>query len=235
MRFRSLKKWNKPEDCEGLLFFAQRMEELLFDYTLDSYKPLSLNSPYLCQESLLILDDIENKNIDKENLNHVLNELKWSIQKDAVAKSLLDAETDSYVLLSEETPDKLKKIRLEVLSRTLEPFRYLDKCIELLTIAIQETQKKNIDKLATTLVTTLINLGISKQYLHSKTLDYFYLDNSVKIQSNDAVTDYLGSIYPCTHNFEVYFICSDLINNVSESIKAFKMKILDLVPKDLKN
>lgn len=233
MRFRNLKKWNKPEDCEGLLFFAQRMEELLFDYTLDSYKPLSLNPPYLCQEALLILGDIENKIIDKENLNHVLNELKWSIQKDTVAKSLLDAEIDSYVLLNKETPDKLKKIRLEVLSRTLEPFRYLDKCNELLTAAIQETQKKNIDKLATTLVTTLINIGISKQHLHSKTLDYFYLDNSVKIQSNDDIAGYLDSIYPCLHNFEVYFICDNLINDVSESIKAFKMKILDAIPNDL--
>ena len=234
MRFRNLKKWEKPEDCEGLLFFAQRMEELLFDYTLDSYKPLSLNPPYLCQEALLLLDDIENRLIDEENLAHVLNELKWSLQKDRVSKALLDAEIDSYVLTNKDTPLQVKKIRLEVLSRTLEPFRYLTQCNTLLIEAIQTTKKKDINKLSTSLVTTLINLGISKEYLYSKTLEYFYLGDTPIIESNKDISKYLESIYPCLHNFEVYFICSELIKDVSESVKAFKIKILDKLPDDLK-
>ena len=38
-----LKKWKFSEKLVGLLFFAQSLNELLFDYSLDSYKAPALN------------------------------------------------------------------------------------------------------------------------------------------------------------------------------------------------
>lgn len=59
MRFRSLKRWNIKPELDGLLFFAQRMDELLWDFTLDTHKPMALNAPYLCKEAISLLEDIE--------------------------------------------------------------------------------------------------------------------------------------------------------------------------------
>ena len=48
MRYRATNKWPDLSGMEGLLYFAQRAEELLFDYTLDSYKPTALNASSPC-------------------------------------------------------------------------------------------------------------------------------------------------------------------------------------------
>ena len=37
MKFRTLKNWKDPQSQEGPVFFAQLLEELLFDYSLDTY------------------------------------------------------------------------------------------------------------------------------------------------------------------------------------------------------
>lgn len=233
MRFRNLRKWSNPENCAGLLFFAQRMEELLFDYTLDSYKPLALNPPSLCNEALLLISDIEQGVIDQNNIAHVLLELEWSIQNDKVAKSLLDAKLNRYVLTSEDTLLKDKKILLEVLSRTLDPYRYLSRCNELLEDAVQKVSKKEINILARTLVTTLINMNISKHHLYNETLNFFYTDSGSTITSNSNIHDYLDKIFPRGHDFNVFFICSNLLSKVAESVVPFRIKILNKIPDDL--
>jgi hypothetical protein len=126
MRFRSLHKWTSDPSLDGLLFFAQRMDELLFDYTLDSYKPSALNAPYLCLEALGLIEDIEEKVIEEPNLRHVLEELESSIQNDNLAKSLLDIDLEYYVIHDDATPLSEKRKRLEALSRTISPHRYLN-------------------------------------------------------------------------------------------------------------
>ncbi|WP_434339838.1 hypothetical protein [Motilimonas cestriensis] len=92
MRYRSIAKWDKPAESENLLFFAQLLEELLFNFSLDTYKPSALNSSLLCSEALDVIEEIDNGNIKKPNLNHVLKELCESLIRDDVSKSLLTLE-----------------------------------------------------------------------------------------------------------------------------------------------
>ena len=50
MRKLNVGHWADIESLEGLLFFSELIDEMLFDYTLDSYKPLALISRLLCVE-----------------------------------------------------------------------------------------------------------------------------------------------------------------------------------------
>jgi hypothetical protein len=103
MKFRNLSRWSEDSKLNGLKFFAQRLDELLFDYTLDSYKPSALNAPYLVKEALALVSDISANLLDYANLSHVLEELVWSVQNDKVAKSLLDADIEYYTSIASET------------------------------------------------------------------------------------------------------------------------------------
>lgn len=123
MRLKNLSRWKLDSSLDGLLFFAQRMDELLFDYTLDTYKPSALNAPSLCIEALNLIVGIESELIDKAALPCVLDELEWSIQNDPVAKGLLEASLDYYILRAEEAKLAEVRLRLEVLSRTLAACR----------------------------------------------------------------------------------------------------------------
>lgn len=232
MRFRSLHKWKSDPSLDGLLFFAQRMDELLFDYTLDSYKPSALNAPYLCSEALGLIEDIENKVIEGANLSHVLRELEWSIHNDKLARSLLDINLSYYIIHDEDTPLSEKRKRLEALSRTIGSSRYLEKCKEALVLQIDSKSKKNIDQLARTFATTLINIGYSKSFLYKKTLDFFFLGDTPKIESTNVLNNYLEFFNGKVHFYETLFLVDPLIKAVSESARAFNVEVLDEIPEE---
>lgn len=233
MRLKNLDKWKLNPSLDGLLFFAQRMDELLFDYTLDTYKPPALNSPTLCIEALNLVIDIENELIDKANLAYVLDELEWSIQHDDVAKSLLDANLDYYILKNEETKLAEVKLRLEVLSRTLESTRYLHATFANLHAHVTKIEKKAIDACARNIITILTNMGVSKQQLFNTTNDFFFSPNGTAIDSPEVISDFFKIITPNIHEFEVYFSVSSLIKEVSGSVDAFRIQILDKLPDEV--
>ena len=232
MKFRSLHKWTLGNTTDGLLFFAQRLDELLFDFSLDSFKPPALNPPFLCVEALSLIDDIEAGVIEATNLNHVLEELIWSVQRDTVSKKLLDVKIESHVLLH-EVPLAQKRIRLEVLSKTLNSTRYIEKCNELTKEAIAKCCKKDIDKYARSLVTCLINIGLSKTFLYRQVKEYFFQGDVPKITGANDVDGFLEKIYPTVHAFEVYFIVSGQIRTVHKSINGFGIEIMENVPSAL--
>jgi hypothetical protein len=233
VKFRSLHKWHLTEPLSGLVFFAQRLDELLFDYTLDSYKPSALNASSLSIEALAVISGIEKGEIEAANLDPVLDELEWSIRQDSVSKSLLDVEVEQYVLKHADTPLNEKKIRLEVLSRTLHSNRYVERCSEQLRKAISLGHKSEINFLAQTLITTLVNRGLSKAFLYQKTQEFFFKGTVPTIYSVDELNGFLQGIQPTTHNFDVFFIVSKDIRRIQRSLDSFSLKILDVMPENV--
>lgn len=236
MIFRGLHKWkNEDGALDGLVFLAQRLNELLFDYSLDSYKPSALNAPFLCIEAINLIKDIENNIIDTQNLEHVLEELEWSLVGDFIANSLLDAPISYYILRDEKVVLSQKKIKLEVLSRTLDPLRYMNKCFEILNNHVVAINKKKIDFVSSKLITTLVNIGLSKTYLFKKNESFFFNHDGNEINSVEQLNDFFKEIYPHPHNYEASFIVSDLINQVSTSVKPFDVEILTELPVPVKS
>ena len=205
------------------------MDELLFDYSLDTHKPSALNPPFLCIEALKLIKDIDGKLIDEANLLHVLDELRWAIQNDKISKSLLDVPLEQYVL-AHEAPLSQKRLRVEVLSKTLDPNRYLEKSRSLLKNAIKENKKKDIDSFARNFVTCLVNIGLSKAFIYKKTKEFFFIGDTPTITKPDDIELFFSEIEPTIHEFDVYFIVSDEILTVRKSIEEFSIEILDNMP-----
>ena len=230
MIFKNIGRWVITPEIEGLLFFAQRMDELLFDYTFDTYKPSALNAPFLAMEAVSLISDIESGIIDAANLEPVLQELEWAIQHDSISKKLLDARVEYYILKSDETKLTEVRLRLEVLSKTLEPYRYLLACTDALRDAVEQKSKKSIDALSRNIVTTLTNIGLSKQHLYEKTHEFFFKQDGEPIKSTDCLPQFIETILPVTHSFELFFIASNLINEISDSISSMSAEIVDDLP-----
>jgi hypothetical protein len=229
MRFRNLARWAPDVALDGLIFFAQRLDELLFDYTLDSYKPSALNASFLTKEALNLIADIENGNIDYQALSHVLDELVWAVQNDKVAKTLLDADVEYYTAIANESELSALKLRLEVLDRTLNPPRYITAVFDALEEKIAAIDKKDIDVLATTLVTSLVNSRLSKQHLYNKVLQAFFHEGP-QISDLSVLRPFLDSLIPKAHRFDVLLLTSTNIQSVSASIDAFKLEIPQELP-----
>lgn len=234
MKLRNLSRWTLTEETASLLFFAQRIDELLFDLSLDTYKPPALNSPSLCLEAISLIKEIEKGTIEASNLQHVIEELVWSLQNDPVAKSLLDSEISYYTLHNDQTPISATKLRLEILSRTLNSARYIESTCEMLFDAITSNKKKSIDLHATALITSLVNNGVNKQWLHEQTHVFFFAPNGEKISSNDALAKFISIINQDTHHFCVYAAVSNLILQTKTSLGSFKISIVDLQDQNIK-
>ncbi len=233
MKFRTLKNWKNVGDTSILLFFAQRMEELLFDYTLDSYKPSALNSPALCQEALLVLEDIGSNILDDGVIDHIFDELEWSIKNDPASKSLLEANLQRYLLRDSQVGIPERKLKLELLAGMLNPRRYFSRCVELIEKAILTGSKKDIDYLARTLCTTLINLGQSKVFLYKEVLDFFYYEDNSFSDPISGLHDFFERIYPYVHHFDIYFAASSLINQINQENEHLGIQKVDSLPVDL--
>ncbi|ABX48182.1 hypothetical protein [Shewanella baltica] len=233
MKIKSLARWKDLANLEGLLFFAQRIDEMVFDYSLDSYKPPALNAPYLCKEAIALIGDIEDKRIDEANLKHVLEELQWSLSLDPVAKSLLDLEPSQYFTLEDNAKLPSRKLKLEVLERTLNPARYLEECQKQLYLAVVENKKNKIETVLRCYVTALINGKLSKNLIADRIQEIFFNDDGSLIDSPKVLNYFFESVFPYSHEFEVYFVVNNLINKVKDSLKAFNIEIVESLGENL--
>ena len=129
MKQYDLRNWTISEETEGLLFFAQRMDEILFDYTVDSYKGRMLNSFMLIIEALKTIADIESAKIESAHLKYVIEELNWSLQQDIVVHQLLENEKELFIPISFDENNKdytLIKNILKLLSNKISPKKYVE-------------------------------------------------------------------------------------------------------------
>lgn len=207
------------------------MDEIFFDYTLDTYKPPALNAISLCEEAISLIKDIEDDLVDKANLEHVLCELEWSLKTDSIIKVMLNAPISKFIRKDESQRLSDTKVRLEVLHKKINPYDYIDLCEKTLLVEINGGSKKEISKIARTYATTLINMGVSKQHVYEQTQRFFF--NGEEIGSTQEVEHYLSLISPTSHDYKIYFIVSKLINQVRESIGAFGLEIIDSPPDEI--
>lgn len=231
MKYKAANNWDYFPESECLLFFAQRLDELLFDYSLDTYKAPALTSTFLCHEALNLIQDIETGEIDAANLSHVLEELSWSLTNDMTAKTLLSFDVNKYILSHEDTPISEKLLRLEILFKEINPRRYIERIGLLLIEAIHSNHKKKIDTLARSYISTLINMGVSKTHLYASTQKFFF--EGKRISSLDDLVEFFIDLLPVTHTFEVYFLVSNQIEKAKVPLKKFNIDIIDSLPKDL--
>ena len=228
MRYRSIAKWDKPTESENLLFFAQLLEELLFNFSLDTYKPSALNSSLLCSEALDVIEEIDNGNIKKPNLNHVLKELCESLSRDDVTKSLLTLELSQInsVLLDPKKSISDKKVVVELVQRQIYLKKYKERNEELLTeIIVGEKNFSQIRSLARSFATTLLNLGYGSDWLYKITLDFFYYDKN-RIADNSAIKDFLEFFDGEPFEYMVILKGCNLFEKISNSCEKFKVQIL---------
>jgi len=232
MKFKKNDNWPKCPDSDIVLFWVQRMDELLFIYTLDTYKPSALNSTYLCQEAISLIDDIENKLIEEANLRHVLEELQWSISNDKVAKQLLDIDS-AYYMPSDKTSISIIRLRLEVLYKTIGPIKYLNTSIKELIDHLKIHNKREIEVVTKNILTVLINLGVNKRHIYKELIGFFLYGNNQRYSGIESVGDFLKSLYSSEQKFKIYLATNGLIKEISNSVHIFKIKILSYLPEYL--
>lgn len=227
MRKLNLSKYSESlKENTTLVFFIQRLNELLFDYALDTFKPRALNTILLCEELLNVIEEIEKQIIDEKNIEHIFNELKWSFKSDPIAKEIIGDRRNDY-LDSVDIKDLPKlKLTINLLKNKLGDFNYLDKSKETIINLIQtkSPEKRKIEKITSSLITGLIDLGYNKSFIHKKFNEFFIRFDGVR---NDLgfVSDFFNSFNYRNQNFTVVFKAQIFFENFKDSCQSFRLSI----------
>ncbi|MCI5196544.1 MAG: hypothetical protein D3919_09990, partial [Candidatus Electrothrix sp. AW5] len=87
MKQPDLKKWINCENLEGLLFFAQALDEMLFHHSLDSFKAPALNvHTNLLELRFFAVEQLRKTVVSKKSFSHVIDELQANLSNDPVIK-----------------------------------------------------------------------------------------------------------------------------------------------------
>lgn len=235
MKFRSIEKWDDPANSQGLLFFAQLLEEMLFEYSLDTYKPSVMNTALLCHEALQTIEQVEQGNIKAPNIGHVIAELCATFEKDPVAQAIVAIPYSSFVptLKNPKTPIKEVQNVLELLAVQLSGSRYLAKNKDLLIQELLGAQSRaSIRRLARTYVTSLIASGFSQKHIRDVTLDFFHFGSN-RISGPEAIKEFFDLFPSERSEFKAVFLVDRVFESAAEAFAPMNVMVTRELPEDL--
>lgn len=194
-------KWNKGFTHDGMLFFAQRLEEMLNHYTNHLYKVPILNTYLLIKEYLNTAQLIKKEIISGEHLKFIMEEFQYSFTRDIIIKNYIEEEKIKFILqkLNESSQDDQERL-MHYLLYTLRNYNYW--CKEFLrNIVEEENQKKKIDMALRSYLPGLIGAGYSQEYI-------FYFCKKVfkeqKVESLESLDFFLKRFDFLKRKYTVY-------------------------------
>lgn len=208
------RNWLKKQD--GILFLVQRMEEMLNHYTDHLYKVPVLNSHLLIKEYLDINILVEKELINKQHLDHILEEFMYTLKNDLVIKDNLSKEKIKYITDSLNTSSNYDKAKLmNYLWILLQ--EYIKWCEKYLReISKKEREKKKIDNVLRSYISSLIGLGYSQEYIYSFLCTVFNANN---IDPEKALDMFIDRFDFKLRNYTVYVAVNKKVLRFKEILK----------------
>lgn len=193
MKKRDISHWTKDNHFEGMLLFAQTLEESTFHYSYESYKIPALNCHFLCYDVMRTARDIDRKVLMDGNFVPLAEEFEQMIGEDFFVKSQVsnsgtlllakDKSSNFYDLSQSDLKTKIKRYPevakfvsdiceiddnyyFDCLVRSVVGNIFVD------TFAFENSDR--VYKATRMIVTELVNRGYSKEYIYSTVTDFFY-------------------------------------------------------------
>jgi len=217
MKYKRTDHWTNKQNQEGLLFFAQILDEALFDFTLDTFKPKALNLRLLCIEAMQTTDNIKNGVIKKPNLKSIIEELLWILNSDTVAKDIFGIKFNVIVhkiKSNENNPTELKAIIIH-LYHQLDQRKYLKRIQELLIDLVPANrEKEKIYNLTKIYLTELINYGYLPGHIYHQ-LNIHFFDRRIAVNETSP-KEFFGRFNFTKKKYKIIF-------RTDEVLKEFKV------------
>jgi len=161
----SIPTWYPQVELDGLLYFAQRLDEMLFHYTIDLYKAPVLNTHLLLTEYLGLL---YNKEIGDKYLSYILDEIKLSLTKDPVVNRYWGRDNTTKVVQTLKNSSKqVQSSMIDYIYRIFGGEEYHYWCYEYLKELVLQDKKDKIEQVMKCYIPELIGRGYSSEYIYN--------------------------------------------------------------------
>ena len=220
----------------GLVFLAQRLEELTSPRSLDSHKAYTVNIPTLIEESVEQIEAIRDggPGISPSSADCILEELQARISNNSIVSEIV---TSSRRLLDKiSKPDHIKNLQtLKMLKQEISGWAYATQAMHLIISKLDDKNKADISFLANELVSTLVNLGMSRRHINEAVVGYFWSKKEV-LSNIEDLKSFFREIFPHHHEFKIYFkITSPVSTLEEEAFPSFRVKFSNNLPDPILN
>jgi len=225
MKLKNIDNWEYTESLNCFLFFAQSIDEMLFNYTLDTYKAPALNSHTLCDEALVIISEIEKDVINKGSLLPIIAELKLNLDSDIVSKEIFGDLLNSYKEKLNDTSDlKGLSSTIQLIGSVFRNNIYLNQIKELLIEKVKSNKaKEDILILTRSFVTELINLGYNSNFIFTKVNQFFF--GTKKINKIDQISNFFEIFDFSKSKYQITFFAPKLFREIKDSSEKMGLKV----------
>ncbi|WIV24673.1 hypothetical protein QN085_03430 [Pseudomonas sp. M2(2023)] len=228
MRFRKLDKWDNKENSQGLIFVAQIIDELLFDYTLDSYKPSAMNTALLIKEAVKTMKAISAGVVMKPNLQHILNELCDNLESDWVAQRLLSVDLVGVTstLKNPKSSDASVETVVKLLGIQVPLSAYKEMNENLLREELLGASKRStLRSLVRSYITTLLNSGYTAKFISKVSQNFFHYSPD-RISGNEAIEEYFSLFSRVIQEYHVIYKAPSYLLAFREAANKLGVNVL---------
>lgn len=222
----SLEYWSTDEKLDGLLFFAQTIEEMSSRYTLDSYRAPVFNSHSLCDEIIDVSQEIIQGFLHEKGIIPIKEELIWNLQNDPVAKQILGYRYPSVIDELKESDNQKRLLAIVKPIQNLLEKNYLNVLKEQLISNVKNPKEKEIiSVLSKIFVSELLFYGYSQEYLHQMIMLSFF--SGQKVTDANHIELFLKKFPFEEESFDVYFKGDNMFYHLTELSSFFDFEISD--------
>ena len=223
MRKTNLRNWEYNSDLENLLFTAQRLDEVLFFYTQDTYKANVLNTRMLIDEFLEVRDSIEAGLLNEKNDEAVVEEIIWSLERDKEATQIIGervVENLKKNIGSIGIKERVKYFRL--LQSQLSGKKYFNAIKNALKNAVRIEKKREIERLILQFVCEAKNQGYNTRYIYRCVNEIFFVD---EVNSYETIDIFLNRFNGTSQKYIVYIEVNEEIGNICVNLTNALRKV----------
>jgi len=223
MKKRSVSHWERNKYSDGLLLFAESLEEGTFHYSYESYKIPALNCHYLCYDVIQTAKDIERKILMDGNFIPLSEEFEQTLREDIFIKTsfddkgtllyIKDKNSNYYDLSASDLKAKINRypeIATFIKDVCETGNTYLNTLMKLIVSNIfndsySYDNSANIYTLTRMLISDLVNSGYSKEYLYSTVINFFFNPQKPVVCSPDTIDDFFNHFTFKKYDYQIVF------------------------------
>lgn len=224
MRFKIVGQWANEFKHDGLLFFAQKTEEMLFYYTSHLYKVPVYNTYSLMGEYLYTSQLVQQKVVNEGHLKYILDEFMEAFEEDIVLKNNISEDKRKYIIQSLNESSTLDQER--IMRYLYHHFaNYYDMCVAYLKkIVREEKEKKKIEKALRCYLPTLLNNGYSEEFVYRYNIAFW---TNEEISDTEAIDNYFKRFDFKKRKYRVYIAINKKASQFEEILVSRLNAIVD--------
>lgn len=218
MKYSNPRHIEPSTEVDGILYFAQRIEEMLFDYSIDLYKMPLLNTHGLAREYCKVVEKVSSGEIKEYQREILFEEFLASFNDDIVLKENWGISNIEFVTKSfGSSTQRVKDHTVAYVDSTLSNGRYYNWIVKtLLKYTKLPKEKKKIEAVIRCFIPELVSMGYDSEFIYTALKQHFFNGDTI---NNTSLEKFLAIFDLKIHRYNVYFAVSPMVKHFREILE----------------